>query len=203
VFAVPEFPVLPVEGDDPDPDVFGVEFPAPGMLPHGDPLGVVPGAVELFGFTVEGCVLLPGVGGFVEFEPGIAEGDVEPVGGVVVPPVGGAVVLPVGGAVVLLVGGADCDCPAVLPALPAGADPPAACCATTHVAQPSTTEKNPILIIDIAKLPARNFPSAESQSRGNPSIRSVRRALACTHRAYAVILPQRSSSSSESSCVPR
>jgi hypothetical protein len=155
-FAVPE---LPVEGDDPDPDVFGVEFPAPGIVPHGDPLGVVPGAVVLFGFTVAGRVLLPAVGGLVEFEPGIAEGDVEPVGGAAVLPVGGAVVLPVGGAVVVLVGGADCDCPAVLPALPA-AVPPAACCATTHVVQPSTTEKrSPNFLIDIAKLPPRNFVS--------------------------------------------
>jgi hypothetical protein len=150
-FAVPEFPV---DGDAPDP----VAFPVPGIVPHGDPLGVVPGAVEVFGFTVEGCVLLPAVGGFVEFEPGTAEGDVEPVGGAVVLPVGGAVVLPVGGAVVLLVGGADCVCPAVLPALPAGALPPAACCAATQVAQPNTTEqRSPNFLVDIVQLPAKSF----------------------------------------------
>jgi hypothetical protein len=39
--------------------------------------------------------------------------------------------------------------------LPAGAVPPAgACCATTHVAQPSTMERRLIFLIDIAKLPS-------------------------------------------------
>jgi hypothetical protein len=59
---VVEFPWLfsAVEGDEPgleDP-LFGVEAPAdPAVLgkdPHGEPLGVVPGVVEEFGFTVEG-----------------------------------------------------------------------------------------------------------------------------------------------------
>jgi hypothetical protein len=49
------------EPDEPESPALGVE-PLPGMVPHGDPLGVVPGAVDVFGFTVEGCVLLPGVG---------------------------------------------------------------------------------------------------------------------------------------------
>jgi hypothetical protein len=73
----------------------------PGKVPHGEPLGLVPGLFGLFGFTVEGCVLLPGVGGFGEFEPGTVEG----VFGVVVPVGGfvgavGGVVAPVGGVVV-------------------------------------------------------------------------------------------------------
>ena len=59
--------VVPVEGDDPELDdpepvdpapLFGDDpagAPAvPGMVPQGEPLGVVPGVVEVFGFTVEG-----------------------------------------------------------------------------------------------------------------------------------------------------
>lgn len=44
----------------------------PGSVPHGDPLGVVPGVG--FGSIVEGLVVLPGVGGLVEFAPGTVEG---------------------------------------------------------------------------------------------------------------------------------
>ena len=47
-----------------------------GKVPQGDPLGVVPGAVEVFGFTVDGFVLLPRVAGFVEFDPGTVDGEV-------------------------------------------------------------------------------------------------------------------------------
>ena len=112
--AVPELPwALPeVDGDefeldDPEPDdpVFGVDefgVPAvPGKVPHGEPLGVVPGVLEVFGFTVDGCVLLPGVAGLVEFEPGTVDeepGVEVPVGGGVEVPVGGGVEVPVGGA---------------------------------------------------------------------------------------------------------
>jgi hypothetical protein len=63
----------------------------PGTVPHGEPLGVVPGAVVVFGFTVEGCVLLPGVAGFVELAPGT----LEPAPGVAVP--AGGVAAPAGG----------------------------------------------------------------------------------------------------------
>jgi hypothetical protein len=98
---VPVEPWLPeVEGDDPEePELpaFGVE-PLPGIVPHGDPLGVVPGAVDVFGFTVEGWVLLPVVGDWVEFAPGTAEallefevpvvGEVDPVGGFTEPVLG-------------------------------------------------------------------------------------------------------------------
>ncbi len=82
------------ELDDP---VFGVEAPAEpavlGKLPQGEPLGLVPGVLDVFGFTVDGCVLLPGVAGFVELEPGTLEGDELPVGGGVVELVGGFTVL--------------------------------------------------------------------------------------------------------------
>jgi hypothetical protein len=67
-----EFPwLLPeVEGDEPeleDPElvepegdepVFGLDEPVvpvvPGNVPHGEPLGLVPGVFVVFGFTVEG-----------------------------------------------------------------------------------------------------------------------------------------------------
>jgi len=72
-------PVVDVPGVDGDPELldpaFGVE-PLPGKVPQGDPLGVVPGAVDVFGFTVDGRVLLPRVAGFVEFDPGTVEGAV-------------------------------------------------------------------------------------------------------------------------------
>ena len=75
-----------------DPEVPGV----PGKLPHGEPAGlVVPGVV--FGFTVDGVVVVPGVGGVVELEPGTEFGVVE-AGGVAVCP-GGVAVLPGGVAV--------------------------------------------------------------------------------------------------------
>jgi hypothetical protein len=75
-------PLPEVDCDDPEVDesepedpAFGVDpLAAPGVTgkgPHGEPVGLVPG---LFGFTVEGCVLLPGVGGFGEFEPGTVVG---------------------------------------------------------------------------------------------------------------------------------
>jgi hypothetical protein len=96
-----EFPWLfpEVEGDEPeleepelDVPVFGVEEPGVpvvfGNVPHGDPLGLAPGVLGVFGFTVEGCVLLPGVAGFAEFDPGTLEGELGvavPAGGVAVP----------------------------------------------------------------------------------------------------------------------
>jgi hypothetical protein len=58
--------------------VFGAPG-VPGNDPHGEPLGAVPGVFGVFGFIVEGCVLLPGVAGFGEVEPGTV-----PVGGGVV-----------------------------------------------------------------------------------------------------------------------
>ena len=61
---------------------------SPGIGPHGAPLGVVPGVS--FGFTVDGLVLLPGVGEFGELDPGTVDGLVLP-GGVDVPAGGVAV----------------------------------------------------------------------------------------------------------------
>ena len=71
---VPELPCLfpEVEGDEPglDDPVFGVELSGvPGKVPQGlvalGSLGVV-----VLGSIGDGCVLLPGVGVFGEFEPG-------------------------------------------------------------------------------------------------------------------------------------
>jgi len=47
-----------------------------GKVPQGEPLGDVPGLFFVFGFTVEGSVLLPGVAGLVEFDPGMVPGAV-------------------------------------------------------------------------------------------------------------------------------
>jgi hypothetical protein len=86
-FAEPEFLVV---GSDPGFAVAGLEpgfevagfvesaFPGalPGSVPHGDPLGVVPGLFVVFGFTVEGDVLVPEVAGAGEFDPGMLPGEV-------------------------------------------------------------------------------------------------------------------------------
>jgi hypothetical protein len=86
-FVEPEFvvagsdPGFGVAGLEPGFDVAGfVEpaVPAPlGRVPHGDPLGIVPGVLVEFGFTVEGDVLVPGVAGAGEFAPGMLPGEVE------------------------------------------------------------------------------------------------------------------------------
>jgi hypothetical protein len=164
---VPEVPgeaelpwLLPADPDEPaldepefdepalDEPAFGVEV-FPGMVPHGEPPGVVPGAVDVFGFTVEGCVLLPGVGELVEFVPGGLLGGVAPVGGAT-DPVGGFTV-PVGGGVAP----GACAWP-VLPALPDWAAPPdgvappaGAVCATTHVPHKRITDRKASFVADI------------------------------------------------------
>jgi hypothetical protein len=118
-FDEPEFD--DAELGEPELDEPGVEDPAFGVEPsvapgaagngpHGEPPGLVPGLLGLFGFTVEGCVLLPGVGGFGELEPGTVGGVldvVELVGGFT--GVVGGVVEPVGGVVAPGV----CACPEV------------------------------------------------------------------------------------------
>ena len=77
--SLPELPPG-VAGDEPEFDEpeFGFEAlgapGVPGNVPQGDPMGVVPGLFGVFGFTVEGCVLLPGVGLPGEFEPGTVSG---------------------------------------------------------------------------------------------------------------------------------
>ena len=89
-----------VEVDDPELEdpVLGVEpdvpFAVPGSVPHGEPLGGVPGVFGEFGFMVEGCVVVPGVGVCGEVELGtVVFGDVDPDGlcGVAVPAGGVAV----------------------------------------------------------------------------------------------------------------
>lgn len=99
--------------------MFGVELDAPsavpGKLPHGEPLGVVPGFVVVLGLTVEGCVGVPGVGGFGEFEPGTACGVAVPAGGVAV--LAGGVAVSAGG-VAALAGGVAVPAGGV--AVPAG-----------------------------------------------------------------------------------
>ena len=110
---------------------------APGIFPQGPPLGLVCG---VFGLTLEGCVLLPGVGGFGEFDPGTVLGVV----GVEVPP-GGVAVLPDG--VVVAPGAAW---PAADPAAPAGAAPPAgALCAVTQTAHIRIVESKVSFVADI------------------------------------------------------
>ncbi len=74
-----EVPGLVEPGFEGDPGVLGFAF---GLV-----LGLSGFAFGLFGFGEEGCV--PGVFGFVGFDPGSVEGAVEPVGGGVVLPVGG------------------------------------------------------------------------------------------------------------------
>ena len=72
-FVEPEFvvvgsaPGFAVAGLEPGFEVAGFAEPAvpgafPGSVPHGDPLGVVPGLFVVFGFTVEGDVLVPARG---------------------------------------------------------------------------------------------------------------------------------------------
>ena len=118
----------------------GVPFAVPGKGPHGEALGEVPGVVVVGGVTVEGCVVLPGVGLFGELEPGavvfgvpLGEADPGAVCGVV-DPVGG-LTLPVGGAVER---GAEL-CRALLEP-PAGAAPPGELWATAQLAQHNTTD---------------------------------------------------------------
>lgn len=148
-----------VEGDEPgleDP-VFGVEPPPavpgiPGKVPHGELLGLV-----VFGSIVDGCVLLPGVGVLGEFEPGtvVVGGGVvgveELLGGVVVVP-GGVMVLPGGVAVPGV-----WVCPAV-PGVPAGGVPAeGVLCATTQIAEKSSSERKVSFRADIGKTSALNF----------------------------------------------
>lgn len=151
-------------------DVFGVEseapFAVPGKVPHGEPLGEVPGVFVLLGFTVEGCVVLPGVGEFGEFDPGtvafgVPPGEVEPgvVCPLVCPGVACGVAVPAGGVAVLARGVAGLAdgvaVPAggvagepgveVCPALPepaAGAAPPGELWAIAQLAQHNTTDSN-------------------------------------------------------------
>jgi hypothetical protein len=86
-FAEPEFvvvgsdPGFAVAGSEPGFEVAGFVEPAvagalPESVPHGNPLGVVPGVFVVFGLTVEGDVLVPDVAGAGEFDPGALSGEV-------------------------------------------------------------------------------------------------------------------------------
>ena len=116
--AAPELPAFPLPGVDGfvvDDPAFGAEpgepFGVPGRVPHGEPLGELPGVFGVFGLIVEGCVVLPGVGVPGEVDPGIfgfgvVPGEAEPgvlgfcgaVCGVAVP--AGGVAVPAGGVAV-------------------------------------------------------------------------------------------------------
>jgi hypothetical protein len=157
-------PWLPeVDGLELDDPEFGVEPDVSGKVPHGEPLGELPGFVVVLGLTVDGCVVLPGVGALGEFEPGtvvfgVPLGEVDP-GVVCGLPVGGVVglvcgeVLPVGG-FTEPVGGVDGEAVELCPALlepPAGAAPPGALCATAQLAQHNTTENKVSFRDDISE----------------------------------------------------
>ncbi|MBZ5664395.1 MAG: hypothetical protein LAO30_07285 [Acidobacteriia bacterium] len=122
-----------------DPDTPGV----PGRFGQGDSVGLGDGLV--FGSMVDGFALLPGIGGFVEFEPGT------PVGVVGLGFVG-VDVLPGGVAVpgVWL-------CPE-LAGLPVGGVPPdGALCATARTALNRDIDSKLSFVADIGEPPALRF----------------------------------------------
>ena len=152
----------PAVGDPAFEDpVFGAEPDAPlavpGIVPHGEALGDVPGLFGLFGFAVDGCVVFPGSEGFVGLEPGapvfgVPPGEEEP--GVVCPGAVCGVVAPVGG-FTAPVGGAVGEpgvelCPALLEP-PAGRAPPAELWATAQLAQHNTIDSNVRFRDDMSK----------------------------------------------------
>lgn len=140
-------PELDESGLEADPLLGAVPPAAPGALgrfPHGEVPGVPPGVV--FGFMVEGFVVLPGVGGFVELAPGTVDGAFGVGEGVVgVEELAGGVALAPDGVVVL-----PGDCWPAVPELPAaGAEPPAgAACAMTQEAQSRITESKKRLFVE-------------------------------------------------------
>ena len=155
-FPEPEFadPELDESGVEADP-VFGVVAPdvpgVPGRFPQGELLDPLPGVV--FGLIVEGFVVLPGVGGLVEFAPGTVDGGFGVGDGVVgvegLP--GGVVVLPEGDVVVPGLGW-----PAV-PEAPAGEPPAGAACAITQEAQRRIAGNKKMLFAENTLVD--NFPS--------------------------------------------
>ncbi|HXM13220.1 MAG TPA: hypothetical protein VN946_24935 [Terriglobales bacterium] len=140
-------PELDESGLEADPLLGAVPPAAPGALgrfPHGEVPGVPPRVV--FGFMVEGFVVLPGVGGFVELAPGTVDGVFGVGEGVVgVEELAGGVALAPDGVVVL-----PGDCWPAVPELPAaGAEPPAgAACAMTQEAQSRITESKKRLFVE-------------------------------------------------------
>jgi hypothetical protein len=172
----PPFGLPGVDGFELDDPAFGVvldvPFVVPGRVPHGEPLGELPGFVGVLGLMVDGCVVPPGVGAVGEFDPGtvvfgVPLGDVAPgvlcgvvvpAGGVAVPAGGAAVVaggvaVPAGG-VAVLAGGVAGDpgvdvCPADPDPAGGTAPPEGVDCAMAQLAQPSTTESNTSFDFDI------------------------------------------------------
>jgi len=163
----------------------GFQFPllAPGKLLQGEPLGVVPGLVEVFGLTVEGWVLLSSDGGFVELAPGTLFGGladpVDPAAGAdggLVDPVDGNVADPAGATVE----GGDaepgaCVCRALVcpepvcpePEVPAGGAPPAgALWAAIQVAQPRKIKSRVTFPTDIDGPPLKNLFSVCGRKHG-------------------------------------
>lgn len=143
--------------DDPVPGmVLDAPFVVPGNVPQGEPFGM-PGVFVVFGLTVEGCVVFPGVAG-LELDPGALVFGV-PLGEVDCPGVvcgvavlaGGVAVLASGvavlaGGVAVPAGGVAGEpgvelCPALLEP-PAGAVPAGAAWATAQLAQHSRTHSN-------------------------------------------------------------
>jgi hypothetical protein len=129
--------------EEPVPGVEPLEAPGvPGAVPQGPP-DLLPGVV--FGFMVEGSVVLPGVGGLVEFEPGTVLGafgvGLGVVGVAVRPGVGEGVAVP-----------GVWDCPALpgplLPAPPGAVPPAGADCAITQQAQNRINERKISFVAD-------------------------------------------------------
>jgi hypothetical protein len=184
----------------------GVEFVAPGRVPHGEPLGEPPGLFGVFGLTVDGCVVLPGVGLVGVVEPGtvalgVPLGEVDPgvvccvalAGGVAVP-AGGVAVLAGGvaglaGGVAVLAGGVAGEpgveaCPALPEPPAAGAAPDGAVCASAQLPQHSTTDNNATSDFDI-KYPA--FCSEPGTCLWHSAIQvSLRDRALSEYPAYAV-----------------
>jgi len=167
-------PLPGVDEVDPDPELGADEGPlldplaVPGNVPHGDPLGEVPGFVGVFGLMVDGWVVLPGVGAPGVVDPGTLVFGVplgEPVPGV------GAGVCGTGGPACGVAGEPGVEvCPALLE-LPAGAPLAGAVCATTQLTELKTTDNNVNFVFDMSNLSAfssflmTNLPNAVAFSR--------------------------------------
>jgi hypothetical protein len=165
------------EFDEPELAVLGVVPPVvPGIVPQGPPPGLVCGAL---GFTLEGCVLLPGVGGFGEFDPGTVPGVGLGVVGVDVPP-GGVAVWPLPEGVV-----APGVARPALPEDPLGAAPPAgALCAATQTAQKRSVESKVSFAKAIGKPPALCVLCDSSKCRNHPDDSLREEAVVGTSSAF-------------------
>lgn len=143
-FPEPELDESGLEADPPLGPIPPAALGALGRFPHGEVPGVPPGVV--FGFVVEGFVVSPGVGGFVEFAPGTVDGVFGVGEGVVgVEELAGGVALARDGVVVV-----PGDCWPAVPEVPAaGAEPPAGvACALSQEAQSRITESKKRLFVE-------------------------------------------------------